>query len=78
MIRQILQMVMFLALLASFVMAVYALKHSSIAFGYASVGLFLSLIPLGFMHDVLRHLELIQAALNDKGESSETETVRHC
>ncbi len=78
MIRQILQMVMFLVLLASLVMAAYALKHSSIAFGYASVGLFLSLIPMGFMHDVLRHLERIEAALSDKGESSEPETVRHC
>lgn len=68
MFRQILQMVMFIALLASFVMAVYALKHGSIAFGYASVGLFLSLIPMGFMHDVLRHLERIEAVLNNKGE----------
>ncbi|WOZ57817.1 hypothetical protein ZP9_00001 [Shewanella phage ZP9] len=63
MFRQILQMVMFIALLASFVMAVYALKHGSIAFGYASVGLFLSLIPIGFMHDVLRHLERIERQL---------------
>lgn len=78
MIRQILQMVMFLALLASLVMASYALKHSSIAFGYASVGLFISLIPLGFMRDALRHLERIEAALSDKGESGEPETVRHC
>ena len=68
MFRQILQIVMFIALLASFVMAVCALKHGSIAFGYASVGLFLSLIPMGFMHDVLRILERIETALNDKGE----------
>lgn len=76
MIRQILQMVMFLALLTSLVMAVYALKHSSIALGYASVGLFLSLIPMGFMHDVLRLLERIEATLSDKGESSEPSEPR--
>lgn len=68
MIRQILQMAMFIVLLASFVIGVHAIKHSSIPLGYASVGLFLSLIPMGFMHDVLRLLERIEANLNDKGE----------
>lgn len=64
MIRQLLQMAMFLALLAGFVLAVYALKHGSIAMGYASACLFASLMPMGFMHDALRHLERIEAAIS--------------
>lgn len=65
MIRQLLQMTMFLALLAGFVLAVYALKHGSIAMGYASACLFASLMPMGFMHDALRHLERIEATIDN-------------
>lgn len=64
MIRQLLQMTMFLALLAGFVLAVYALKHESMTIGYASACLFASLMPMGFMHDALRHLERIESAIS--------------
>lgn len=68
MVRQILQVLMFLIFTGAVPFGISAIKYSLYEAGWASIAMFMSLIPMGFMHDVLRHLERIETALNDKGE----------
>lgn len=47
---------------------IIAIEYSMREAAYASAAMFASLVLLGFMHDVLRLLERIEASLSDKGE----------
>ena len=58
---------MLLIFTAGVLLAVSAIKYSLYEAGWVSFAMFMSLVPLGFMHDTLRLLERIEATLNDKG-----------
>jgi len=68
MVRQILQVLMLLIFTGAVLFGISAIKYSLYEAGWASIAMFVSLVPLGFMHDTLRILERIETALNDKGE----------